>query len=88
MSFDVRTLREEDRPWIVTLLGEHWSSHLVISRGRLHDASVLPGLVLAQLHSDAVAEARRSKPEIPLVAHNGIPIRDELELEMKLAHTS
>jgi hypothetical protein len=32
-----------------------------------------------------VAEARRLKPEIPLVAGNGIPIRDELVLERPLS---
>jgi RimJ/RimL family protein N-acetyltransferase len=40
------------------------------------------GFVLAALHRDAIAESRRLKPEIPLVASNGIPIRDEVELEL------
>jgi len=39
------------------------------------------GLVLVRLHADAIAESRRMKPEIPLFGNNGIPIRDELELE-------
>jgi ribosomal protein S18 acetylase RimI-like enzyme len=40
------------------------------------------GFVLAALHRDAVAASRAIKPEIPLFGLDGIPIRDEIELEM------
>jgi len=37
---------------------------------------------LVAVHRDAVTRARASlKPEIPLLGHDGIPIRDEIELE-------
>ncbi len=42
------------------------------------------GFVLAALRRDAVTEARRIKPEIPLVGDLGIPLRDEIELERRL----
>ena len=42
------------------------------------------GMRLAALHGDAVAESRRLKPEIPETGADGIPIRDELELELVL----
>jgi GNAT superfamily N-acetyltransferase len=42
------------------------------------------GFALVAVRRDAVAEARKLKPEIPLVGHLGIPIRDELELELAL----
>jgi GNAT superfamily N-acetyltransferase len=42
------------------------------------------GFMLVAVHRDAMAEARKLKPEIPLVGHLGIPIRDELELELAL----
>lgn len=43
------------------------------------------GFVLAALYRDAVTEARRAlKPQIPLTGNYGIPIRDELELEIRL----
>jgi len=42
------------------------------------------GFVLCALRPNAVAESRRLKPEIPLTGQNGIPIRDEIELEMWL----
>jgi hypothetical protein len=31
-----------------------------------------------------VEQSRKLKPEIPLIGNDGIPIRDEIELEMKL----
>jgi RimJ/RimL family protein N-acetyltransferase len=40
------------------------------------------GFRLIALHPGAVAGARALKPEIPLVGSSGIPLRDELELEM------
>ncbi|MBI5879019.1 MAG: GNAT family N-acetyltransferase [Chloroflexi bacterium] len=42
------------------------------------------GFVLAVLHRDAVTAARRLKPEIPLLGNDGIPLRDEIELELIL----
>ena len=42
------------------------------------------GFVLAALHRDAVAAARQLKPEIPVEGEDGIPIRDEIELELPL----
>ena len=43
------------------------------------------GFALAALHRDAVAASRAIKPEIPLFGNDGIPIREEIELEMSLA---
>lgn len=42
------------------------------------------GLKLCALHPGAVDESRKVKPSIPLVGNDGIPIRDELELELAL----
>jgi GNAT superfamily N-acetyltransferase len=42
------------------------------------------GFVLVALHQDAVERSRRLKPGIPLVGNDGIPIRDEIELEISL----
>ena len=42
------------------------------------------GLRIAAVHSDAVDAARAIKPTIPLVGDYGIPIHDELELELRL----
>ncbi len=44
------------------------------------------GMSLVALRRDAVAEARKVKPSIPERAANGIPIKDELELELLLDH--
>ena len=42
------------------------------------------GFVLAALHRNALDASRKLKPEIPSIGQDGIPIRDELELEMSL----
>jgi GNAT superfamily N-acetyltransferase len=42
------------------------------------------GLRLVAVHRGAVDEARRLKPAIPLVGAHGIPLHDELELELEL----
>ena len=39
---------------------------------------------LVAVHRGAVDESRKIKPEISLLGEYGIPIRDELELEMLL----
>ena len=46
------------------------------------------GFVLVDLHRNALELSRRLKPEIPLIGNDGIPIRDELELEMILNGTA
>jgi GNAT superfamily N-acetyltransferase len=42
------------------------------------------GFVLAALHRDAIRRSRQLKPDIPVTGFDGIPIRDELELQMSL----
>ena len=42
------------------------------------------GFELVSVHRAAVDEARKIKPAIPLIGLHGIPLRDELELEMGL----
>lgn len=40
--------------------------------------------VLVTIHRDSIQESRRLKPQIPIVGQEGIPIRDEIELEYPL----
>jgi GNAT superfamily N-acetyltransferase len=42
------------------------------------------GFRIAAIHPGAVESDRRLKPEIPVVGMDGIPIRDEIELEVDL----
>ena len=156
---EVRPISNHDHTWIEALLHEHWGSTIQVTRGRLHDASKLPGYVavhgqeraglityrvegdaceivtlnslvegqgigaalvqavreaaaeagckrlwlittnenltalrfwqkrgfwLVQVHRNAMTDSRRLKPEIPLTGEHGIPIRDEIELEITL----
>ena len=155
----IRPFEDADREWAAELLAREWGDVTVVSRGRLHDPTHLPGFVaekdgapvglatyhidgencelvsinslapgmgigsallstvkaaahsagccrlwlittndntpalhfyqrqgfrLAALHRDAVSASRAMKPQIPLTGLDGIPIRDELELEYLL----
>ena len=42
------------------------------------------GFRIVAVYPGAIAEARKLKPEIPAIGASGIPIRDEIELEMCL----
>jgi GNAT superfamily N-acetyltransferase len=42
------------------------------------------GMELVAVHRNAIPKSRLLKPEIPLTGNDGIPIRDEIELEMPL----
>lgn len=46
------------------------------------------GFRLVAVHKNAIDHARKLKPEIPGVGQNGIPIRDEIELEMLLSKST
>jgi DNA-3-methyladenine glycosylase I len=42
------------------------------------------GFYLTAVYPNALEQSRRLKPEIPLFGMDGIPLRDEIELEMRL----
>jgi ribosomal protein S18 acetylase RimI-like enzyme len=42
------------------------------------------GFEIVAIYRGAVNESRKRKPGIPLVGYNNIPLRDEIELEIKL----
>ncbi len=42
------------------------------------------GFRIMKIYPGAISESRKIKPSIPLTGNYGIPIRDEIELEMKL----
>lgn len=42
------------------------------------------GFALAAVYPNALEQSRKLKPQIPLVGMDGIPLRDEIELEMRL----
>lgn len=46
------------------------------------------GFVLVAVYRNALEQSRRLKPEIPLVGMDGIPLRDEIELELSLADST
>ena len=42
------------------------------------------GFTIAAIYPNSMEEARKIKPEIPLTGNDGIPLRDEIELEIML----
>ncbi|MBU1327260.1 GNAT family N-acetyltransferase [Patescibacteria group bacterium] len=42
------------------------------------------GFRLTYIYPNALVQSRKLKPGIPLVGENGIPLRDEIELEIKV----
>ncbi len=44
------------------------------------------GFELAAIHRNALDVSRKLKPQIPLTGIDGIPLRDEIELEIPLEH--
>ena len=42
------------------------------------------GFVIANIYKNAMENSRKLKPQIPMLADNGLPIRDEIELEIIL----
>jgi ribosomal protein S18 acetylase RimI-like enzyme len=62
------------RLWLITTNDNTHALHFWQKRGFLIEA----------IHVNALEKSRKLKPEIPLIGNDGIPIRDEIELEMKL----
>ena len=42
------------------------------------------GFYISGFYGNAIEESRKIKPQIPFIGHYQIPIRDEIELEMKI----
>lgn len=158
-AFTLKTLDQKLSSWVRETLTERWGSTLILSRGRIRDASNLPGYVaiyqgrpaglityhfeseqceivtldslvnkigigsalidavkseaikleckrvwlittndnlaalrfyqkrgfhLVAVHQNAIAISRQFKSQIPLIGLEGIPIRDEIELEFPI----
>lgn len=62
------------RLWLITTNDNLHALHFYQKRG----------FMLVAVHCNAVEQLRKLKPEIPLYGNDGIPIRDEIELEMLL----
>lgn len=45
ITFEIQVLENSCRPWVRQLLEAEWGGSIVVSRGRVHDASHLPGFI-------------------------------------------
>ena len=68
----VATVEGCSRLWLITTNDNLRALHFYQKRG----------FTLAAVHPNALAQSRLLKPQIPLVGMDGIPLRDEIELEM------
>ena len=159
LEYEISELQDNHRPWVKEMLAVEWGGSVVVTRGRMHDASSLPGFIalagerrvglvtyrivdescelvtlnslvegqgigsalvqsvkgaaeavnchrlwlittndnvkalrfyqkrgfhITVIHCDAIGESRKLKPSIPIIGLDGIPIRDEIELEIIL----
>ena len=64
--------RKVKRLWLITT-NDNLNALKFYQRNNFHLVKVYPG---------AVEESRKIKPQIPEIGEDGIPIRDEIELEM------
>jgi GNAT superfamily N-acetyltransferase len=48
LLFSTRPIENTDRQWLKHFLREHWGSNKIITRGRIHYADRLPGLIAVQ----------------------------------------
>jgi ribosomal protein S18 acetylase RimI-like enzyme len=45
MKYEIREIEDAHRSWMRELLEEQWSGSTVVTRGRVHEASLLPGFI-------------------------------------------
>jgi N-acetylglutamate synthase-like GNAT family acetyltransferase len=158
-QFEIVRMSGGFRNWAASLIRDHWGATEIVTRGRVHDTTALPGFVavlggepiglatylidedrcelvsldsimegigvgtalvvsvaaearkqgcrrlwlittndnldavhfyqkrgfhLVAVHRDALEETRRLKPELPRTGIDGIPLRDEIEMELQL----
>jgi hypothetical protein len=70
--FTIQPVDESLLPKVADLIISEWGSERVVARGTVWYPARLPGYV---------AMATGEAAEIPLVGLDGIPLRDEIELE-------
>ena len=68
---EIRSIGPEDGAWVLGCLVEHFASPRIVSRGVLHQADTLPGLV-------AVAGADPAGCDLPRVAAKAVVAADDV----------
>jgi len=95
MSIEINPITQVNHAWVMQFLEAVAHSLQVVSRGVLHEPGNLPGFIgqhdgkpvalLTYVYPNTLTHSRTLKPEIPLIG-NGIPIRDEIEFEIRLSN--
>jgi len=91
----ITPLDESDRGWLTAFIDEHWNGPFIVTRGAKHFPASLEGF--AARRADTVVGVvtyrfgpeglemvtlNSLKPEIRTIGEDGIPLRDEIELEL------
>lgn len=72
-NFDVRPLREDDRPWVHRVLNQYWASPLIYSKGKVTDALQLPGFAAVRDETPVgLLTYRIDGDECEIVTHNSM----------------
>jgi GNAT superfamily N-acetyltransferase len=72
-QFAIRSVEPSDREWIARFIAEQWGSSIIVTRGRIHDACLLPGFIAAgQGKPLGLVTFRRLEDEIEIVSLNSI----------------
>ena len=82
-DFRIRPVDSDDGDWIEQFITERWGAEFVAAHGQVYFCRNLPGFVLVKINRNAIEFTRSLKP-VPLIGAEGIPLRDEIELEMIL----
>ena len=95
--FAIRALADSERQALRQFWITHWGADYVVARGRLittndntHALRFYQklGFELTALYCHAVDLSRKLKPSIPETGQDGIPIRDEIELQLRLSSST
>ena len=79
-DFSIRPVDSDDRDWIAQFITERWGAEFVVAHYETYNCRDLPGFVAVDREEN-----------VGLVTYKivgGIPLRDEIELEMMLGEAA
>lgn len=66
-KFRIESIKSENQDWINELLQKEWFSTKVVSRGKLHDASKLPGFIAYQAATELIRDVKNVAVEFEII---------------------
>ncbi len=89
MTIQIHPIEPRDREWVARFVSSQWGSARIVTRGRVHSADRLPGFIAWEDGSRVglvtyLADGNECELVSLNTMRNGIPLRDEIELELLL----